>query len=233
MGVFLTVADGGALVAQVVAERVGDFRVEEIEQMLTVIDQVHANAQAGEQAAVFAADHAGAVDDHIARRVLHFQDGVGVVDTRVIKVHVRRAVRPRAGGDQNVAGAQGPLAAGLVVHPHFTGAFDTALAVKQTHPVAHVKIGAHLHLAVHHFAGTLNQILPAHLARADQPAQQRVALRAHHLAHLVAQRLGGNRAPVGAVAAHLVVTVDHGDAQAPFGRLHGGGFPGRAAAQHH
>ena len=77
-GVLLVVADEDALVAQVVAEGVDDFVVEEREQPVAGVDQVHLDVEAGEDRRVLAADDAGAVDGDGARGVAQVQDRVAV-----------------------------------------------------------------------------------------------------------------------------------------------------------
>ena len=64
----------------------------------------------GEDRRVLAADHAAAHDDHAFRNAVHREDGIGIEDGFVVKRNFRRAVRLRAGGDQDHFAAQGRAA---------------------------------------------------------------------------------------------------------------------------
>ena len=148
--VFFAVADQHPALAQVIGERVDDFVVEEGEQLVPGVDQVHLDAQAAEDRRVLAADHPGPVDRDAARRLLQSQHGVAVDDARMRKIDVRRPVgaRPRGEdesiGSQAVAGAVGgrDLDA-LRIHERRT-------AGDHVHVVALVKAAAQLDLAADH-----------------------------------------------------------------------------------
>ncbi len=99
VGVILAVADQHAAVAQVVAQSVDDLVVEELQQLVARVDQVHLDAQVAEHRSVFAADDAGAVNRDGARRIAEPQDRVAVEHARPAEVDIRRAIRPRTGGD--------------------------------------------------------------------------------------------------------------------------------------
>ena len=92
------------------AHRVGEplahLRVQEREQAGARVDQVHLHAERREHARVLAADHAGADHGHRTREAVDAQDPVGVVDVLVVVRDAGRAVRRRAGRDQDHVGGQ-------------------------------------------------------------------------------------------------------------------------------
>ena len=68
-----------------VGERARDFRVEKRHQRVAAIDQMHLDAERGERAGVFAADHAAADDDELLRHRRELEDFVGVVHAVVAR----------------------------------------------------------------------------------------------------------------------------------------------------
>ncbi len=91
--VFLVVANHHVVVAEVIAQCLGDFRIEEAQQLITVVHQFDQNTQAAEDRGVFTADHASTVDDQFAWGVAEAEDGVAVVDTLVAEIDISRAIR--------------------------------------------------------------------------------------------------------------------------------------------
>src|SRR5262249_5785467 len=78
--VFLTVPDQHTTLAQMIGQGVDNFIVEERQQLVAIVDQIHLDAQTAEDRRVFAAHHAGAIDRNAARRALQMQHGVAVDD---------------------------------------------------------------------------------------------------------------------------------------------------------
>src|SRR5690606_33024988 len=97
--VLFVVTNDHVVGAQVVTQRIGDFIVEEVEQLVAVVDQVDQYAQAAEDRGVLGANHPSAVDDDATRRVGQAEDGVAVVDAWVVEVDIRRTVRARTRGN--------------------------------------------------------------------------------------------------------------------------------------
>ena len=66
-------------------EGAGDFRVEKRHQRVAAIDEMHLDAERGEGAGVFAADHAAADDDELLRHRRELEDFVRVVHAVVLE----------------------------------------------------------------------------------------------------------------------------------------------------
>ncbi len=103
------VADHHPVVPEVVRERIRHLLIEERQQAVAGVDQIHLDVQAAEDRRIFAADHPGAVNDDVARLMAQFENGVAVVDAWVIEIDAGRMVRTRAAGDHDVVGADGVL----------------------------------------------------------------------------------------------------------------------------
>ena len=78
----------------------GQLPVHEGEQLVATFDQMHIDAQRRKHAGVFAADNAAARDQHAVRQVVNVEDGVGIVDPRIMERQDRRVMRIGARGDQ-------------------------------------------------------------------------------------------------------------------------------------
>lgn len=154
--VVFVVAHGDVVVAEVIAQGLGDFRVEEAQQLAAVVHQFHQHTQAAEDRGVLATDHAGAVDDQLARGVPQAQDGVAIVDTRVVEIDVGRAIRARSSGDDDVLGHQ------FLDHAITADHFDRLLvgkaagAEKYVNTVAGVVAGTRGHLLEITFSALLS-----------------------------------------------------------------------------
>src|SRR3546814_17243266 len=68
--------------------------------------QFHQHTQAAEDRGVFATDHPGAVNNQLTRGMAQAQDGVAIVDTRVVEIDIGRTIGARASGDDDVLGHQ-------------------------------------------------------------------------------------------------------------------------------
>ena len=97
-------AHGHARIAQVVAQRLDDLLVGELEQPRSPFDQRHAHAKRGEHAGVFDADHAAAHHDHGLRQVHQVEHQVGVDDAASVDRHLGRRGRLGAGRDHDALG---------------------------------------------------------------------------------------------------------------------------------
>ena len=101
---FFVEAHGDAAVAQVIAERLDNLGVGELQQARPLFDQRDANAQDGEHAGIFHADHSAADDDQGLRNLRHAENLVAINDGAVIEGHQRGrgGLGPR--GDDDVGG---------------------------------------------------------------------------------------------------------------------------------
>jgi hypothetical protein len=202
------VADDDALFAQVVAERVGDLVVEEGQQPVAGVHQVHLDVQVAHDGGVLAADDAGAVDGHAARRVLEPQHRVAVEHARVREVHVRRMVGARAGGDDDMVRPQESRRRPGAAHRPDSHR-RSGPAEHHLDPVALVVAVAGAHLMVDDRVRRPQQVRELHVHLVQGVVEQRVAPIVRQHLDGVAQRLARDGAPVGAAAAHLVVGLDH------------------------
>ena len=86
--VIFVVADHHALVAQVVAQGVGDLIIKERQQLGAAVDQIHLAAHVAEDTGVFAADHPGAANGDRTGRRGHAENGVAIENAGVVKINV-------------------------------------------------------------------------------------------------------------------------------------------------
>ncbi|MCY1350667.1 hypothetical protein D9M69_369030 [compost metagenome] len=231
--VLLVVTDQHVVVAQVVAEGVGDLVVEEAEQLVAVVDQVHQHTQAAEDRGVLGADHPGTVDDDAARRVGQAEDGVAVVDTRMVKVDIRRTIGARTGGDDDLLGHQLFHHAAGADHFHGLLVGEAGGAEEHVDAIARVEAGARSHLLGNHPLGALQHVGEGEPARLADLAEQRVGVVLHDLPHRVTQGLGRDGAQMGAVAADQRAVVHHRHLASGLGGVHRRALTRRAGTQHH
>ena len=231
--VLFVVTNQHVVVAQVVGKRVGDFRVEEAEQLIAVVDQVDQHTQATEDRGVLATDHSRSVDDQTTRCVTQAENGVAIVDTRVTKIDIGRAIGTRAGGDNDLLGHQ--LFHYAIEADHFDRllvgeAGGTEIGVDA---VARVVAGARSDLLGDHLLGAFQHVGEREPAWLADLAEHRVGVELHDLPHRMAQRLRRDGAQVGAVAADQRTVVHHGYLAPGLGRVHRRALARRAGAQHH
>ena len=91
--VLFIVANDHAAVPEVIGEGVGHFLIEKRQQAIAGVDQIHLHFHSAEDRRIFAADHPGPINDHMARFVVQAQDRVAVINARVMEVDVCRMVR--------------------------------------------------------------------------------------------------------------------------------------------
>ena len=95
-----------ALITQVVRKSVDDFIVQETEQLVALVDQVHLDAKIPKNARILAANDAGPVNGNAARIPIESQDGITVEDSGMGEVHVGWMIRTRAGRDKKCVRAK-------------------------------------------------------------------------------------------------------------------------------
>src|SRR5690606_17725846 len=156
--VLLVVTNQRHVGAQMVTEGIGDLVIEEAQQPVAVVDEVDLHPQTTEDRGVFATDHPRTVDDQRPRRVIELEDGVAVIDARWVEIDIRRAVGPRAGGDDDFPGYQAIHGTVGVDQFDGIGVGKTALAVEQIDTVARVVTVAGPDLQVDHRLGALENV---------------------------------------------------------------------------
>src|SRR5690606_28022721 len=92
--VLLVVTDPRHAGPQMVTERIGALVIGEAQQPVAAVDEVDLHAQTTEDGGVFPTDRSRAVDDQRPRRVIELENGVAVIDPRVVEIDIRRAVGP-------------------------------------------------------------------------------------------------------------------------------------------
>ena len=231
--VLFVMAHGDVVVAEVVAQRLGNFRVQEAEQLVAVVHQFHQHPEATEDRGVFTADHAGAVDDQFARGVTQAQDGVAIVDTRVEEIDIHRAVRARTRGDNDVLGHQ--LLDHAVGAHHLNGLLvgETAGAKEQVDTVTGVVAGTRRDLFGDDFFCAFQHIREREPARLANGPEHRVGVELHDLADRVTQGLGRDGTQVGAVTADLAAAIDHRHLAPCLRGVHRRTFSSRAGTQYY
>ncbi len=81
-------ADQGTLITQVIAQRIGNFVIKEIQQAIPRVNQIHLHAQASKDRSVFTANNTGTVNNQGTWRMLQVKNGVGVVNPRMSKIDI-------------------------------------------------------------------------------------------------------------------------------------------------
>ncbi|EAU65622.1 hypothetical protein STIAU_6500 [Stigmatella aurantiaca DW4/3-1] len=229
----LLVADEHALFAQVVGERIGDLIVQEGQEPVARVDQIHLHPEHAEHGRVLAADDARPIDEHRHRRLVHREDGVRVEDARVGEVQLRWAVGARARGDDEGLGGQQLAGAPGIGDFQRVGIQEAPVADGQLHAVSLVEGGAQLHLARHHRRGLAHHVLELRDLGQLHAQLGVIILHVHQALNGVAERLGGDGGGMGAGAAHQHAVVHHANALALLGRLHGSAFSPRPRTNHH
>src|SRR5690606_16443400 len=230
LDVAFIVADDHAQLAQVVAEGVRNLVVEKGQQAVPSVDQIDLDTQAAENRGVLATDGARAVDDDGAGSVVQAQDGIAVEDARVVEIDVFGPLGPRAGGADEVLRGQlsDPAAAGIELYG--MGVEEARAPLQHRDVVAGVETGPQADLAAD------DGFRPAHDLWEGQPlgrgrrAEQGIGVVLHHAPHGMAQRFGGDGAPVGRAATNFTMALDDGDPLAILRQFHGGAFAAGSAA---
>src|SRR5690606_25219751 len=156
-----------------------------------------------------------------------------VIDTRMVKVDIRGAVRPRTGGDEELGRDQ--------QLDHTVPADDldgllvgkTGRAEKDIDAIARVVAGTGSHLLLDDVFGAFQYIGKGKPARFADLPEQRVGVVLHDLPHRMTQRLGRNGPQVSGVAAYFWPTVDYGDLAPRLDRIHRRAFTRGPRTQYH
>ncbi|MNF54779.1 hypothetical protein D3C84_362190 [compost metagenome] len=231
--VLFVVADQYVAVTQVIAERIGNFRIQEAQQLVTIVDQVDQHAETAEDRRIFATDDPGPIDDQPARRMTEGENGIAVIHPRMMEVDVCRTIGTRAGSNDDLLGHQ--LFHHAIGADHFDGLLigEAARAEEQIDAIARVVTRARGHLLGDHPLGAFQHIGEGKPARLADLTKHRVGVELHDLPHRMAQRLGRDSAQVGAVATDLATAIDHRHLAPRLGGVHCRTLTRRARTQHH
>src|SRR5262245_30502714 len=96
-------AKGGAIFAQMMAERVGDLGIDKGQQAVPLVDQRDPYPESRENAGVFASDYAGSDDGQGSRQPVEMENVVAGKDPVPVEWHVRVASIFRSDRDHDVA----------------------------------------------------------------------------------------------------------------------------------
>ncbi len=228
----LVVPNHHALVAQVVAEGIGDLVVEEGQQPVAGVDQIDLHIEIGEDRRILAADHPGAVDGDPPGRLVHLQHPVAVDDVRITKVDVLGPVGSRSGRHDDVFGRQPLFAAVVFAHHQGVRINEPGEAVNQRHPIAGVEAVPHADLFGDDAVGGVQQLRPGHVHPLDRVLEQRVMPVVRQQLNGMSQGLARDGPLMGATATHLSLFLDHYDPFPGLGKLHRRAFAARSAANH-
>ena len=197
------------------------------------LDQRYLDLQCREHRRVLAADDAAADDDHALGKAIELQDGVGVVDVRIVERDFGRLVRNRAGRDEHE----------LPGHP--------AWRRPERHDFDRVRIDEARHAAdARHVVPfevpadardfeLADRVLPRQETRhgelrihLDRQPEQLALSMAREKERRLPQRLRRQRAGVDGGAARLVAALHDEDPLAEVRSLDGAFFASRSRAQH-
>src|SRR5690606_28575777 len=154
-------------------------------------------------------------------------DRVAVENARVTEVDALRPVGPGAGGNDEVIRTQHrPFAA----QADGVGVDEAGQAIMNVDAVFFVVTASQIYLFINNMRGMLDKLVEVWLAQRGTFAQQRIAAELHDLLDHVPQRLGGDGAQMGTIASYLLPVGNDGNPPAFFGRVHGGRFTRRTAA---
>ena len=225
--------DQRAVMAQMIGQRIADFVVEEREQPVAGVEQVDLDAEPGEDRGVFATDNPGTEDDQGARRVRQPENGVRAVDARVTEVDIRRAIRARAGRDNDLLGVDFLDALVVIAHQQSVLILEAGHAKEHVDAITRIEGGTHFDLLVDGHLRTLQHLGKREPPRLADIAKHAVGVEGHNLLDLMAQRLGGNGTPVGAVATHGLLLFDDCYALAMLRGVDRGAFARGTGTDHH
>jgi hypothetical protein len=150
-----------------------------------------------------------------------------------MEIDVRRAIRTRTGGDDDVLGDQ--LLDHTVGANHFDGLLvgEAAGAEEYVDAVTGVVAGTRSDLFGDNFFSAFQYVREREPTRFTNGPEHRVGVELHDLPDGVTQCLGRDGTQVGAVAADLATAVDHCHFASCFGGVHCRAFSRRAGTQYH
>jgi hypothetical protein len=170
-----------AVAAQVEGQPVHDLGIDERQQARPLVDEGHAHAQRGEHARVLQADDPGTDDGQAARQPVERDRVVAGEDAPAVEGDVVVARHGGAGGDHDVAAAEGlaAVATGLVDHDRVR-VEERPVTRVQVHAVAHELVAHDVGLVPHHLVGAEAQVVDADvlLDRVRRPVEAPLAVAA-------------------------------------------------------
>ena len=217
-------------VAQVVAERLDNFAVGEFEQAVALFNERDADAEDGEHAGVFDADHAAADDDQGAGQLRQVENLVAVDDGAAVDGNLGRGGGLGADGDDDAIGFEGGFGlrafdADLVGIDEAGDAVDDVDAVARELGLGDVDLGLDDGLDAEGQVGHGDLFLDPVVHAVDG-----AVVVAGEVQHGFAHGLGGDGAGVDADAADDGAGLDDGHALLHLGGGHGGALPGGSGA---
>ncbi len=223
-------AEDHTAVAHVIAKGIHDLVIEERQQLLARVDEVHLQPEVPEHGGVFAPDDSGTENGNRAGSVVEVQDGVAIEDARVFEVNIVGPVRPRARGDDSVLERHLLMTiVRAVINVQRVLVEEFAFADKHINSVAFVEARPHVGLLSDDLAGRFSQIREAQ-GFSLRVSEAGIRLKVGHPEDGMPQRLAGNRSPVRATSANQVEAFHHGDPFAKLYSLHSRPFaPGPSA----
>ena len=218
--VLLVVSDQHPLFTQVIAQRIHDLVVQEGQQTVQAVNQVHLDLQTSENGCILAADHPRSVDCHRPGMFLKRHYRIAVHNARMREIHVRRVVWPCTGGNDESVRAVTPHTPVLQKDLNSMTVLERGAPVDHIHKIPGVESLAQVDLLTNHALRRLQKILKPGVV---------VPTGIYELLDGVPQRLAGNGGLMGATSAHRGPVIHHGDPLPLLGRLHGRALSTRPA----
>ena len=226
----LAVSNSDTRITHAVAECVDDFVVEKLKQLVSGIDQIQFHVEVAEHRRVFAADNARSIDGHRSRSVFEIQDRVAVEDSRMAEVDVAGAVWSRScRNDERFRGEDMQSTFRQFDRDRFVVA-ERSSSVENGDVVPVIKAAAHSDLLLDDRCGTAPQVPKAEVDRNSGFTKVTVRVDFGQSGNRRAERLAGNRADVGAVAANQSVPFNDRHVLALLCGLHRGAFAAGAGS---
>ena len=164
--------------------------------------------------------------------MVQVQHQIAVEHPRVQKVDVRRAVRPRPGGDHEVIAAQRFQRPRGLLHLQGVGVGEAGPPGNDLHPIALIVAVAGGDLILDYRPRRPEQLGIVDMHLAHGLGEQGVALVVVEQLGSVAQGFAGDGPPMGTAATDLGMGLDDGHPMPGLGQVHGGALAAGAAADH-
>src|SRR5271163_4789770 len=224
----------GAIFTKMVAERVGDFSVDERQQPIALVDQGHPDAKGGKNAGVFAADHSGADHREGPGQPIEMENIVAGEDLLPVERNMRVAGGLGSSGDDDLAGLD--YARGAAVHMVEANRIPPgkgSLRGEQLDIITHQLMASDVEFVIDYPVGPGQQILDCDvlLHRVGGAIKFSRAI-AGQLENRLAQSLGRDCAEIDAASANNRFSLDDRDFLVELGALDGGTLTRRPRTDH-
>ncbi len=220
--------------AQVMAELVDDFVVDERQQPVALVDQGDPNAESGKDAGIFAADHAGADHRQCPRQPVELQDVVAGENPLAIERNVRRTGGFRPGGDDDLfCGDRAGRSAVDIIEAKSVGRHEGCRRCDELDIIAHQLMAGDVDFVLDHPVGAKQQILHRDvLFDGIGGAVKFPRAIAAKFERRLAQSLGRDRAEIDAAPAEHGASFDDRDFLVELRALDCSALTGRAGTDH-